>query len=169
LPYVPRLPAVRDRLSQRASLAGTALALQALARLLGRTVRAGEIVFARGEKPRLGAGAAPDFSISHSGPWVACAALNRGRVGLDVELGADARSRQWVLREALLKAAGVGLRALEETRALQPLGTRLYWRGSRWHIARLDNFAGAAACVVSSCPLRAIEDYRTTLGELFAA
>jgi 4'-phosphopantetheinyl transferase len=171
LPYVRRLASGGAGASQRASLAGVALALRALARHLGRAVRAGEIAFARGEKPRLApaAGATADFSISHSGPWVACAALARGTVGLDVELGTDARRAQWVLREALLKATGAGLRALAETRALPPHAARLYWRGKWWHIARLQMFAGAAACVVSSRPLRAIEIYNTALGELFAA
>jgi len=170
LPYARRLAASGGRDGQRASLAGVALALRALARHLGRAVRAGEIVFARGQKPHLAhSGAAADFSISHSGPWVACAALARGRVGLDVELGIDARRTQWVLREALLKATGAGLRALAETRALEPGAARVYWRGSCWHVARLEMFAGAAACVVSSRPLRAIEAHGTALAELFAA
>src|ERR1700746_2585269 len=96
LPYARRLALRAVRSERRASLAGIALALRALTRLLGRTVQAGEIVFAQGEKPRLAppaaldaravAGAplrreraarcaedtAVDFSISHAGPWVAC-------------------------------------------------------------------------------------------------
>jgi phosphopantetheinyl transferase len=173
LPYARRLAAAADGDGERASVAGVALALRALAHLLGRAVRAGEIVFARGAKPRLaGEGAAADFSISHSGPWVGCAAVASGQVGFDVELGDDSRRSEWVLREALLKAAGVGLRALEDTRALHSAGARaagLEWRGTWWHLQRLELFAGAAACVVSSRPVRAIEARALAPQELFAA
>ena len=148
-----------------------ALALQALAPLVGRSVRAGELAFPRGEKPRLALdpeSASPDFSISHSGPWVGCAAVSRGRVGFDVEVGTDARRTDWVVREALLKASGEGLRALEEARALAPTAAGVCWRGAWWHLARLRMFPGAAACVVSSHPLGAIEPRFSALGELFA-
>ena len=177
LPYARRLAAQADRdgEARRASLAGVALALQALARLLGRGVRAGELVFRRGEKPRLaldddgdGGRAGPDFSISHSGHWVGCAAVGRGVVGLDVELGTGARCTQWVVREALLKATGEGLRAVEDTRAVAPTAAGVSWRGKWWHLARPPMFTGAAACVVSSHPLRAIEARFSALGELFA-
>jgi 4'-phosphopantetheinyl transferase len=171
LPYARRLAAGADRDARRASLAGVALALQALAPLVGRTVRAGELVFGRGEKPRLTLdpdGAGPDFSISHSGPWVGCAAVGRGHVGFDVELGTDARRMHWVVREALLKATGEGLRAIEDTRALAPTATGVRWRGAWWHLARLPMFTGAAACVVSSRPLRTIEARFSALAELFA-
>ena len=175
LPYARRLAAAADWDTRRASLAGVALALQALARLAGRSVRAGELVFRRGEKPRLsldfGAadldGAGPDFSIAHSGPWVGCAAVGRGHVGLDVELGTDAQRTHWVVREALIKATGEGLRALEDTRALAPTATGVCWRGAWWHLARPQMFTGAAACVVSSRPLHAIESRFSVLAELF--
>ncbi|MBV8306682.1 MAG: hypothetical protein JO274_04315, partial [Gammaproteobacteria bacterium] len=90
LPYARRLALRRRSSTGRASLAGIALALRALSELLGRNVRADEIVFAHGEKPRLarplalavGASRLPlpratlcedvtiqaDFSISHTGP-----------------------------------------------------------------------------------------------------
>src|SRR5215469_14855782 len=103
LPYLKRLALGRGGDAARASLAGIALAQHALAGLLGRPVDVGEIVFATGEKPhlvqglRLAAaggsavaarplpgssvpGAPPDFSISHSGPWVACAAIAGARL-----------------------------------------------------------------------------------------
>ena len=171
LSYARRLAAGADGQARRASLAGVALALQALAPRMGRRVRAGELVFVRGEKPRLALeadGAGPDFSISHSGPWVGCAAVGRGHVGFDVELGTDARRTHWVLREALLKATGEGLRALEDTRARAPTAAGVRWRGAWWHLARLRMFTGAAACVVSSRPLRTIEARFSALGELFA-
>jgi hypothetical protein len=179
LAYPRRVAAGADRDSARASLAGAALALQALTRLLGRAVQPRELTFARGEKPRLALdadldadGAGPDFSISHSGPWVGCAAVAHGDVGFDVELGTDTRRTHWVLREALLKAAGVGLRALADTRtvALDGAGvSRLRWRGVWWHLERLELFAGAAACAVSSRPLRDVETHAVALEALFAA
>ncbi len=79
---------------------------------------------ARG-KPRYPGG--PDFSISHSAPLVACAAVSHGEVGLDVECDAAAARltlaticddaeralarecgvlRVWLAKEAALKAGG---------------------------------------------------------------
>ncbi|HEY2339058.1 MAG TPA: hypothetical protein VGH75_00850 [Steroidobacteraceae bacterium] len=194
------------RSESRASLAGIALALRALARLIGRTVRAGEIVFARGEKPRLAtatvhrllaSGEAPatlarslrprgdiavvdiavddiavddiavDFSISHAGPWVACAALARGCVGFDLEMGTDARIAEWVAREAALKAGGEGLRALKEVEDLHVREGRMHWRGGVWHVRRLEGFEDASACVVSSIEVDAVETHPVELAELF--
>src|SRR5215831_20161545 len=135
LPYARRLALGSESAAAHASLAGIALALRALTRLLGRRVHPGEMLFAPGEKPRLAPPAAlaagdtrlahrggaahierttADFSISHAGPWVACAACARGRVGLDLEMGTDEHITDWVLREAALKASGEGLRALHE-------------------------------------------------------
>jgi len=179
------------RSESRASLAGIALALRALTHILGRTVPAGEIVFAQGEKPRLAppaalralaAGEAPpalertrrwaegtvvDFSISHAGPWVACAALSRGCVGLDLETGTDRRIADWVVREAALKASGEGLRALRELEELHVLEGRLLWRGGVWHVRSLECFEGVSACVVSSLEVLAVETHAMALAELF--
>jgi hypothetical protein len=179
------------RSESRASLAGIALALRALTRLLGRTVQAGEIVFAQGEKPRLAppaaldaravAGAplrreraarcaedtAVDFSISHAGPWVACAALAHGHVGLDLEMGTEQRIAEWVVLEAALKASGEGVRALREVESLQVRDGRLSRRGGVWHVRSLEGFEGASACVVSSVEIRAVETHAIVLCELF--
>jgi phosphopantetheinyl transferase len=173
LPYARRLRVRADHPAQRASLAGTALALRALSRLTRRTVRAGEIVFAAGQKPRLAAAGAraapgPDFSVSHSGPWVGCAAVARGCVGFDVELGAGARSAQWVLLEAALKATGEGVRALHEVRALRARAGQLRWRGQAWQVHRLEVFTEAAACIVTSLPAAEIETRAIALEELFS-
>jgi len=198
LPYARRLALRAVRSESRASLAGIALALRALARLIGRTVQAGEIVFARGEKPRLatadahrllasgeapatlvrslrpsediaGEDSAVDFSISHTGPWVACAALARGCVGFDLEMGTDERIADWVLREAALKAGGEGLRALQEVEDLHVREGRMHWRGGVWHVQRLEGFEGASACVVSSLEVDAVETHAVELAELFAS
>jgi hypothetical protein len=192
LPYARRVALRGGSSAAHASLAGIALALRALGRLLGRNVRADEIVFAHGEKPRLArpvalaAGGASrllhprvargaegtiqvDFSVSHTGPWVACAALAHGCVGLDLEMGADERIADWVVREAALKASGHGLRALREVGELQLSSGRLEWRGESWHVRRLEGFAGAAACLVTSVEVRSVERHAISLAELFAS
>ena len=75
LPYLKRLSVASGSAAARASLAGIALALRALAAVLGRPVAVAELVFAADAKPRLDADAAVDFSIAHSGSLVGCAAL----------------------------------------------------------------------------------------------
>ena len=191
LPYARRLALRSAHGSARASLAGIGLALRALAQLLGRTVRAGELVFAQGRKPRLASsrpaplrltgegalaraeiprsdeGTVVDFSISHAGPWVACAALARARVGLDLEMGTDPRIADWVVREAALKASGEGLQALQEVEDLIASEGHLRWRGRLWYLRRLEGFSGASACVVSSCEMLAVERHTIAPAELF--
>jgi phosphopantetheinyl transferase len=171
LPYQRRLAVSANSAAARASLAGIALALRALTRLLGRGVDAGELKFAAGAKPRLRgarADAQADFSISHSDCWVACAALAHGRVGLDLEMGRAARVREWVLREALLKARGEGLRALAGLHDLEVDGTQLRSRGEQWHFERPGQFSGASACIVSSRKPARIEAHALPLSALFA-
>jgi hypothetical protein len=188
LPYARRLAAGSGSAAARASLAGIALALHAVARLLGRRAHPGEVLFAQGAKPRLAAPAAlaagekrlagsrldqgdfdsaVDFSISHSGPWAACAALAAGRVGFDLEIGSDEHIATWVLREALLKASGEGLRAVHEVRDVTVQNDRVRWRGESWHVRRVAAFAGACACIVSSREVPALESRVLALAELF--
>ena len=164
LPYGKRLATSADSPGARASLAGIALALRALSALTGRAVRPGEIVFARGAKPRL-AHACPDFSISHSGPWVGCAAVRSGRVGFDVEMGSGERIASWVAREAALKACGAGIRALREVRLS---AGRASCRGELLHAHALQLFPGAAACVMTSLAVRELGAHALSPAELFA-
>ena len=189
LAYPKRLTAGSGNAASQASLAGIALALRALTRITARTVDAGEIVFTPGLKPRLactpaptageerhaargadeaGAASPPDFSISHAGPWVGCAAMPHGRVGFDIETGADARIARWVAHEALLKATGAGIRALREVRALPFVDGRARWRDELWHVRALDLFSGASACVMTSVAARELEVHALSLEELFA-
>jgi phosphopantetheinyl transferase len=172
LPYLKRL-AVSAR-SERAhcTLAGVALALRALSRALGREVHTSELMFAPEEKPQLASAAGgahtrgtADFSVAHSGPLVGCAALRGARVGLDLELGSDARLHNWVAREAVVKAAGFGMRAVSE---VELSGTGARCRGEHWHARRLDDFPGAAACVMTSVAVVAVEARQVPLAELFA-
>jgi phosphopantetheinyl transferase len=171
LPYLKRLAVSARSERARATLAGVALALRALTRALGRDVQVSELMFAPDEKPRLASAAAgaqacaaADFSVAHSGPFVGCAALRAGRVGLDVEVGSDARLENWVAREAAVKAAGLGLRAVNQVK-LSAAGARC--RGEHWHARRLEQFPGAAACVMTSVAVVAVEAREVPLAELF--
>ena len=173
LAYPKRLTAGSGSAASQASLAGIALALRALTRITARTVDAGEIVFTHGLKPTLACAGAPtalppDFSISHAGPWVGCAAMPHGRVGFDIETGADARIATWVAHEALLKATGAGIRALREVRALPFVDGHARWRDELWHVRALDLFSGASACVMTSVAVRELEVHALSLEELFA-
>jgi 4'-phosphopantetheinyl transferase len=81
----------RERRNQ--FIAGRVLARRTLAAVLGVAPETVRLVERPGAAPAL---AAPDagtagFSISHSGPWIACAASATGRVGLDVEVVDPAR------------------------------------------------------------------------------
>jgi phosphopantetheinyl transferase len=164
LPYGKRLATSADSPGARASLAGIALALRALSALTGRAVGPGEIVFAQGAKPRL-AHACPDFSISHSGPWVGCAAVRCGRVGFDVEMGSGERIASFVAREAALKACGAGIRALREVRLS---AGRASCRGELMYAHALQLFPGAAACVMTSLAVPELGAHALSPAELFA-
>ena len=136
------------------------------------------MVFAQGAKPRLGYGCAaraahpderrtlgPDFSISHSGPWVGCAAIKCGRVGFDVEMGSGQRIATFVAREAALKACGAGIGAWREVRLS---GGRASCRGELLYAHALRLFAGAAACVMTSFAAPELTVRALSLEELFA-
>jgi phosphopantetheinyl transferase len=165
LPYLKRLSVASGSAAARASLAGIALALRALAAVLGRPVAVAELAFAADAKPRLATDAAADFSIAHSGDLVGCAALRGARVGFDVEQGTEERLDNWVARETVVKAAGFGVRALNEV-ALSPGGALC--RGARWYGRRLETFPGATACLMTSVEVAAVELRALALADLFS-
>lgn len=68
-------------------IAGRALLRATLAPLLGVAPAAVALLERRGNAPRLDVPgrAAPCFSLSHSGPWIACAISADAPVGLDIE------------------------------------------------------------------------------------
>ncbi len=83
-----RYQAFARPLRRRQFLIGRILARQALGRLTGRAAdslclleQAGAAPVLAGQHPL-----PPRFSISHSGPWVGCAASAQGPVGLDIEV-----------------------------------------------------------------------------------
>jgi len=152
------------------SRAGIALALACID-ALGEgapAARADALVFPSRGKPWLRG--APQFSVSHSGPLVACAAVARGDVGLDVECDptADrltlaticderelALARQigvrslWVAKEAALKAGGGTIEQIAGVR-VYPGGAS--FRGARYHEQRVALDGGCPACVMTSEP-----------------
>jgi phosphopantetheinyl transferase len=164
LPYLKRLALAAAADAAHASLAGLALALRALARVTGRAVAARELIFEAERKPRLATAAGADFSIAHSGPYVGCAALAAARVGLDLEFGSAPQLAGWVAREAVVKAAGIGVRAFHE---VELCGHGACCRGERWYAHALAQFPGAVACAMASVPLRALEVRAVPLAELF--
>ncbi|MGH8132676.1 MAG: 4'-phosphopantetheinyl transferase family protein, partial [Steroidobacteraceae bacterium] len=167
-PYAKRLELAAHAARAPATLAGVALALRALGEAAGRAFSAADLAFPQGGKPQLRVLTekdGPDFSISHSGPWVGCAAVARGRVGLDIEFGSDARLEAWAAREAALKACGAGLAAAADVQLHEGGAT---CRGRVLHAHPLGLFPGAAACVMTSLAVRAIEARALSLPELFA-
>ncbi|MES2018978.1 MAG: 4'-phosphopantetheinyl transferase superfamily protein [Pseudomonadota bacterium] len=75
---------------KRQFVIGRVLARQMLGPLLGVAPRTLQIDDRIGQAPQL-TGHAAAFSISHSGPWVACAVSACGALGLDIELRDPAR------------------------------------------------------------------------------
>lgn len=133
LPYERRLELERrDERGRCASLAGVHLALAGAERLLERPVAPGELRFIDGAKPRLAAG--PLFSISHGTGRVGVALSVSADVGFDLEemRAVEGRTRadaaklaRWTATEAVLKAAGRGLREARAVRLDDDLASGL--------------------------------------------
>jgi phosphopantetheinyl transferase len=143
LPYGKRLELERRSPAERAAgLAGIALALEAARRLRGATVPAANLSFPQDGKPAFDGG--PYFSVSHTDGCVACAASDAFDCGFDFEfvpIGADAaarsRLRRWTAVEAVLKAAGHGLRESAQVEIAADHSTgRIQAR--RYHLREID-------------------------------
>lgn len=137
--WLPRLPGskraailrLRDAADRNASLLGLALLDAALA-ARGCVADLSAVEFPPRAKPHLPG--SPDFSIAHAGGLVGCALAAAGRVGFDLEArgavqagqlrrvldaaeqarvaaGALDPTEAWVMKEAVLKAAGRGIEA----------------------------------------------------------
>jgi 4'-phosphopantetheinyl transferase len=128
-----RVPRAARAPRRAAHLAGRALLRAALEDATGRAGAELEIRTTPRGKPECSGG--PNVSVSHSGPWAVCALSAAGRVGVDVQVPVPGRriesiARQyfgrgesdwvatqpkprfymlWVLKEAYLKALGLGL------------------------------------------------------------
>lgn len=128
-----RIGAIRHPLARSRSRAAAVLLARALAYRLGDSPRARRVFRDAGCRPVHAAGAS--VSVSHSGAWVACAVADGPAVGIDLQviggkhdvaaiaaqyfsepeaawLSRQTRERffqLWVLKEAYLKALGLGL------------------------------------------------------------
>jgi 4'-phosphopantetheinyl transferase len=102
-------------LRRRQFIAGRALLRLALAHLPGVAPQSIMLEERPGNAPLLAAPALPGvgFSISHSGPWVACAVSVRGAVGLDIECIDPGRDVLALADQALGAQALAALQALE--------------------------------------------------------
>jgi 4'-phosphopantetheinyl transferase len=107
-------------LRRRQFIAARALLRLALARLLGVAPQAIVLEERPGNAPLLTAPAlsGAGFSISHSGPWVACAASLQGAVGLDIECVDASRDVLALADQALGRPAMAALQALEGDRRI---------------------------------------------------
>jgi phosphopantetheinyl transferase len=118
LPYARRLELERRNETDRhASLSGLWLVLQGAPQLTGRPVGPQDLRFPMGGKPMLAEG--PCFSVSHGRIHVAAALSTDAEIGFDLEeAGSDRHGapgdastlERWTATEAVLKAAGQGLR-----------------------------------------------------------
>ena len=159
----PRRHAVerlREPADRAATLAGVALLVRALHEA-GLEFGAGRLEYPPGAKPRLRDG--PDFSIAHApsadgGRLVACVLATGMRVGLDLEPRGAARAAQlrlvlgpgeraavaagrldptdaWVMKEAVLKAAG---RGAVRARDVELQGRCASCEGVQWRLHPVD-------------------------------
>ena len=118
LPYARRLELEqRSDADRHASLAGLWLVLQGATQLTGRPAGPHDLRFPMGGKPMLAEG--PCFSVSHGRDLVAVALSADAEIGFDLEETGAARGvasssadtlERWTAIEAVLKAAGQGLR-----------------------------------------------------------
>lgn len=164
LPYARRLELERrDAQSRAASLAALELVLAGLSRLNGREVGAGELHFPQDGRPCFeGAGF---FSISHTRRRVAVALSEHCEVGIDVEDLPPQRTitpalreklERWTSTEAVLKAAGLGLRRLKDV-ALEPESGRARLQGQVFFLRPVALGPGVVAHLATAAPIERLE------------
>jgi len=161
LPYGRRLRLRGALHGQSQTLLGIALACRALGRVARRRVWPAELRFPTRGKPY--APLLPAFNIAHAGAWVVCAVAERGDVGVDIEStpGAIGAPMPWTLREATLKAAGVGLTHKAQSVRVAPAAAgsgsaeqRVEYQGRHWYWRAAPAPAATAVHVVASLPMR---------------
>ena len=171
-------------------LTGRALLRFALERRTGKPALTHELRAGPNGKPECVDG--PPFSVGHSGGLVVCALASRGRIGVDVELprrtrdvgaiaeryfssdearwvGTELRRflMLWVLKEAYLKALGVGLSGGLDTLCCMIEGTRIdavTRRGDKPALALYELAEGFIAIAALDCELGDIAAERWTPG-----
>ncbi len=163
LPYAKRLELEgRGAADRCASLAGIALALRGVATLRPGPVGAGALRFPGGGKPFLPGG--PSFSVSHAGERAGVALCADGEVGFDLEqLGGQAgdlrasslRLARWTATEAVLKAAGLGLRQAQQVELGESLHTGRVG-GVSFHLSPVEISNDIVACLATVRPAGAV-------------
>ena len=157
--WLPRLPEakralvvrLRDARDRNATLLGIAL-LGSVLQAAGRAFDPGSIAFRPRAKPEVRG--APDFSIAHAAGLVGCALATTGRVGFDLEprdavapawlrlaldpaeqgqliRGELSATAAWVMKEAVLKAAGRDVAAVAGVRLEGAIATL---EGTTFHL-----------------------------------
>jgi phosphopantetheinyl transferase len=144
-----------DSSAAGASLLGIALARRLLGEVHAMDADSVRLRFPYQAKPYCLDGA--DFSISHSGGWVAALVCASTRVGLDVEVDTAAGAAaprgdlcDWTAREAMLKACGA---SLQQIRDFQVGDCYCRWKQQRWPLLRPPAPAGLIAAIVSEQPV----------------
>ncbi len=128
-----RLARFVRRERRRQFLIGRVLARRALGALLDVAPDALEIEDVPGQKPVLAsAHGAAGFSISHSGPWVACAVSADTALGLDIELIDPARNIRALAEQAFGDEGGAWLSARPESTRIRDFYMR--WSAQEAHI-----------------------------------
>jgi phosphopantetheinyl transferase len=161
LPYARRLELDRrEPEARRASLAGLGLVLAGAARLTQQEFPPQAFTFPPAGKPRLLGG--PYFSISHSSSTVTCIVCGDTDCGIDIEDRLDsaesaaiAKLRRWTATEAVLKAAGLGLRATREVALAELLGHALV-QCQRYELQSLDDMPGVIGHIAARKMLKPI-------------
>jgi len=151
---------------RRQFIVGRVLLRLALGRLLGVAPRSIALRERPGNAPALESPAqhGVGFSISHSGPWVACAASSMSLLGLDIERIDEGRDVLALAEQAFGPAAVSQLRALEGSDRL-----RTFYRMWCRHEAHIKlggpgaadhayEAQGLAICLSAAQPLAAAPD-----------
>ena len=154
LPYARRLQLEgRSEPQRQASLAGIALALMGAERVAGRSFAPREFSYPLDEKPVLLAG--PEFSVSHSARYVACCIIDGMACGIDIEdlpqdIGRAGTEKlwRWTATEAVLKAAGRGIRSVNEV-SLDASGTSGVLGTDRYELQALTDLPGCIGHVAT--------------------
>ena len=164
LPYAKRLELERREPGARiAGLAGLWLALEGAARLRGREVDVASLRFPPDGKPYLEGG--PHFSISHGPQHVASAVCEAGEIGFDLEEAGEVsgdssaalhKLRRWTATEAVLKAAGRGLREARSVE-LDNLLENGTLAGVRYRLRPVEISTGVVAHVAALVPLESVQ------------
>jgi phosphopantetheinyl transferase len=174
LPYAKRLELERrDERGRHASLTGIALVLAGASRLRGRDVGTAALRFPADGRPVLDGG--PWFSVSHGALTVAAALSEDAPLGFDLEETESAgpapaagvrRLVRWTAAEAVLKAAGRGLREVGEVVLDEALTSgRLAGRDYRITpvrlaatvVAHLATPVRVTSLIVEECPISRVE------------